>query len=260
MPNAMRAAFAINPMNRPANVTDPARLALLATKWWGADGVNLTVSFMDSPTAALKNKILSYANEWGKYGNIKFSLTNGTGQIRISRGAGGYYSYLGVDILQIPRSQHTMNLEGFTERTSDEEVARVVIHEFGHSLGAAHEHMRREIVNRIDRRKAIAYFARIGWTAQDVDQQVMTPLEEASIRGLATPEADEISVMTYELPGSIMKDGVGVIGGRGLSSLDIQWIGRIYPKADVPPPPPEGEKTLVIKYKGELTIPGWRPV
>ena len=54
----------------------------------------------------------------------------------------------------------TMNLEGFTMRTPESEFLRVVRHEAGHTLGFEHEHMRTQLVQRIDRKKAIAYFRR----------------------------------------------------------------------------------------------------
>ena len=42
--------------------------------------------------------------------------------------------------------------------------------------------MRREFVQRIDPAKAYTYFRRTeGWTKRDVDQQVLTPLSNASI-------------------------------------------------------------------------------
>jgi hypothetical protein len=77
--------------------------------------------------------------------------------VRISRG-GGYWSYLGTDILLIPPSQQTMNLEGFTMNMPETEYRRVIRHEAGHTLGFPHEHMRKELIARIDREKAYDYF------------------------------------------------------------------------------------------------------
>ena len=94
-------------------------------------------------------------------------------------------------------------LQGFTMQTAESEFHRVVRHETGHTLGFPHEHMRRELVQRIDPEKAYKYFAATqGWTKQQVDQQVLTPLGEASIFG--TP-ADQDSIMCYQLPGSITR-------------------------------------------------------
>ena len=89
--------------------------------------------------------------------------------------------------------------------TAESEFKRVIRHEAGHTLGAPHEHMRKELVARIDRQKAYDYFRRTqGWSQQQVDQQVLTPLDDRSIFGTPT---DQTSIMCYQLPGAITKDG-----------------------------------------------------
>jgi len=55
----------------------------------------------------------------------------------------GYWSYLGTDILHIPKNRPTMCLENFSMDTLESEYKRVVRHETGHTLGFPHEHMRR---------------------------------------------------------------------------------------------------------------------
>ena len=121
-----------------------------------------------------------------------------------------------------------MNLQGFTMNTSESEYKRVVRHETGHTLGFPHEHMRRQLIARIDREKAYEYFQRTqGWSRQMVDQQVLTPLDEASL--MSTPP-DETSIMCYQLPGSITRDGRPIIGGTDINATDFAFAGRIYPK------------------------------
>jgi hypothetical protein len=148
--------------------------------------------------------------------------------VRISRGSGGYWSYLGVDITQIPKNRQTMNLERFTVQTPDSEFYRVVRHETGHTLGMPHEHMRAELVAEIDARKATEWFMRTqGWNAQTVQQQVLTPLDERSL--MATP-ADQTSIMCYQLPGSITKSGKPIVGGTDINSTDYEFAAKIYPQ------------------------------
>jgi hypothetical protein len=164
-------------------------------------------------------------NAW--FCGIQFVATSGTGQVRISRGGGGYWSYLGTDILHIAASRQTMNLQGFTMSTRDSEFTRVIRHEAGHTLGFPHEHMRRDLVARIDRRKAYEYFGRTqGWSPTMVDQQVLTPLDERSL--FATP-ADQTSIMCYQLPGSITTDGRPIVGGPDINATDRAFARRIYP-------------------------------
>ncbi len=82
-----------------------------------------------------------------------------TGDVRISTTGMGYWSYLGTDIMLVPKSNPTMNLQGFSMFTRESEYKRVVRHETGHTLGFPHEHLRKEIVANIDPARAYKYFA-----------------------------------------------------------------------------------------------------
>lgn len=228
---AIKVAVDINPANAiPAALPKPGHLAVLRSRYWGAKGVDLTVSFLDNPDQATINKILEAANDWGKKANVKFRYTKSGGQVRIAREPGdGYWSYLGTDILGIPKNEPTMNLDSFTSRTPTSEYNRVVKHEFGHTLGFPHEHVRRQIVERIDKQKCYAYFKKhIGWSKAMVDSQVLTPLEESSL--IATKNAKVDSIMCYQLPGAIMIDGRDVPGGNDISTYDRHLCRKIYPK------------------------------
>jgi hypothetical protein len=118
-------------------------------------------------------------------------------------------------------------------RTSESEFRRVVRHEAGHTLGFDHEHMRGALVRKIDRAKALRYFDLTqGWTPEEIDQQVLTPLSAASIMG--TREADPISIMCYQIPGEITKDGKPIVGGRDINATDFAFAASLYPKRIAP--------------------------
>ena len=232
-----------NPVNAPAiaqfnlasdvDIT-PEMIAVLTSKYWGPARRRLSVSFMETTAADLRRRIVSHMNAWNRTVGISFVETAGTGQVRISRGAGGFFSYLGTDVLHIPTSRQTMNLQGFTMNTSESEYKRVIRHETGHTLGAPHEHMRRTLVARIDPEKAYRFFGAPpnNWSRQTVDQQVLTPLDERSL--MATPP-DETSIMCYQLPGSITRDGRPILGGTDINATDYAFMGRIYPKVGAAP-------------------------
>lgn len=234
---AARVAGQLNPANLPLlgglaigfEPLPPEHLALLTSRYWGSKGVHLTVQFFDTSDASLKARVLSHMNAWGSFANVKFDLTNRQGMVRIARTPGdGYWSYLGTDILHVSVDQPTMNLEGFTANTSEAEFRRVVRHETGHTLGFVHEHLRREIVGRIDQRKALAYFSQTqGWTEQMVYEQVLRPLED---RLLTVNAAEQTSVMTYWFPASITVDGKAIIGGKDITDHDMELAARLYPK------------------------------
>ena len=242
---AAQTAIKVNPVNAPLRmplgrsfgIAAPLRLTLDTGRYWGPSPRMLTVSFMEDTPADLRARIVSHLNAWTLTAGISFHETADTGQVRISRGEGGYFSYLGTDVLLIPQSHQTMNLEAFTMNTPEEEFRRVVRHEAGHTLGFPHEHMRAELVARIDPQSAYDYFLRTqGWDQQTVDEQVLTPLDEESIFG--TP-ADQDSIMCYQLPGEITIDGDPIRGGIDINATDYAFAGTIYPKLSFFPSGPE---------------------
>lgn len=207
----------------------PQSIALITGKRWSSKGVHLSVGFLDGPARDLRSRLLLHMNAWGESANVHFVESRRNPEVRIARAADGYWSYVGTDILSIADDQPTMNLEAFTMQTPESEFHRVVRHETGHTLGFPHEHMRRELVDRIDRKKAIKFFGETqGWTPEEVEQQVLTPLEEAQI--IATPHADPNSIMCYQIPGFLTKDGNPILGGVDIDASDFEFAGEIYPK------------------------------
>ena len=242
LPDEMRVtaaihAIKINPQNAPAqammlvNQPTPFELAVITNKYWHNGGVSLTVGFLDNPPVEVCTKILAHMNAWSKTANVRFTQTNdlSQAQVRISRSEPGYWSYIGTDILQIAQDQPTMNLQGWSAQTPDSEYLRVVRHETGHTIGCPHEHMRQDLVNLIDPDKAIAYYgATQGWTPAQVTAQVLTPYNPNDLIG--TAHSDENSIMCYQIPGNVTKNGQPILGGLDIDATDYQFIASIYPK------------------------------
>ena len=270
-----------NPRNHPAFVgrlasldpgiaITPEHIAVLTEKYWRTGGVRLTVSFLDTPPVALQTRILSHMNAWNETANVSFVATATEGQVRIARTIGdGHWSYLGTDILLAGAGKPTMNLDGFTMNTPDSEFHRVVRHEAGHTLGCPHEHMRADMIARIDRQAAIDYYmASQGWTEEQVVQQVLTPISAGSIRG--TGKSDDLSIMCYQIPASLTVDGVAIPGGSDIDLTDKTFIATIYPKpaqpvaasdttasthpALVPPPLPRDGVEIALASGIRLTV------
>jgi hypothetical protein len=237
---AANTAIKLNPMNRaaverlsmvlPGFIATPQHIAALTTKFWHSGGVKLTVGFLDTPPSDLRARILLHMNAWAQSANVSFTESPTDPQVRIARNEGdGYWSYVGTEILSIPQDQPTMNLDSFTMDVPESEYHRVVRHETGHTMGFVHEHMRQALVNKIDRQKAYRYFLETqGWSQQVVDQQVLTPIEESSLRGTDPPDPN--SIMCYQLPGAITVDGQPIIGGLDIDPTDFQFAAELYPK------------------------------
>ena len=260
---ASRNAVAINPLNFAPSArfgatiggfTDsPMRAAVRINRYWGATGVHLTVGFLDGPPAALQKRILLHMNAWSKTANVRFSPSKTDPDVRIARiendpDNDGYWSYVGTEIREIAADKPTMNLEGFTTTTPDSEFHRVVRHETGHTMGLEHEHMRRQLVEKIDVKKAIAFYAvDQHWSEAEVRDQVLTPIEASSIRG--TAHADPHSIMCYEIPGSITKNGKPIIGGLDIDEMDYAFAKLIYPKSVLANGAGTGKKAKKAKKK-----------
>jgi hypothetical protein len=92
--------------------------------------------------------------------------------------------------------------------------------------------MRKALVDKIDPKKAIEYFMRTqGWSEEEVRQQVLTPLEESSLRGT---KADPKSIMCYQILGELTKNGKPIVGGKDIDKKDAAFAAEIYPKKITP--------------------------
>jgi hypothetical protein len=204
-------------------------LAAVAMKYWRVGGVHLTVGFLDDPEPALRARILGHMNAWGATANVQFVESDESPQVRIARTAGdGHWSYVGTDVLSIAADEPTMNLDSFSMDTPESEYRRVVRHETGHTMGFPHEHMRQQLVARVDRDKAIRYYgATQGWDEQTVIDQVLTPIEDVQL--LETPSPDENSIMCYQIPSSITIDGQPILGGTDIDPIDAEFAALLYP-------------------------------
>jgi hypothetical protein len=227
---------------RPEIPPEPPHIALLTEKYWGVGGKVIPTYFMDTQDTTLKNKLLASFNAWQD--NVKWVESSaGNSLARVSRQRGGYWSYLGTDYAHIPQNQPTMNLERWTLNTPESEWLRVPTHESGHGRGYPHEHLRRALVDFLDRAKTIAYFGQTqGWSPQEVMAQVLTPLDEASL--MATP-ADSDSIMCYQLPASITTNGQPIRGGSHINATDLAFSQQRYPSPNAPPPPPPGTGAVI---------------
>lgn len=234
---AARVAVEIEPRNAPPHVVaasfEPQHVAVMTSKYWGSKPRVLTVEYLDNPTPTFRRMFLEAANSWDC--GVTFVEVARDGMVRLTRDGSGHWSYLGPDILMVPKGEPTMNLQGFTEFTAASEWSRVPPHEIGHTLGMPHEHLRGSIIARLNREAVYAWFARMGWSRQMVDANVFTPVEESALLQPTPPE--ETSIMTYQFESALTLDHVPIVGGTRLTDTDLSYVDLIYPKATGPTPP-----------------------
>lgn len=195
-----------------------------SAKW--TNGAILQVRFLGG-SPSVQQRIKQYARLWESYANIKFNFIEyGNADIRIGFNRGGYWSYAGTIAKRFGQNEQTMNFEGFNDYTSDTELKRTVLHEFGHALGLLHEH--KSPLSRIqwNKQRVYAYFLQTqGWSPSQVDEQV---LNRYSVT-MSNNEYDPTSIMHYPIDRSLTIDGYSVGWNTELSTGDKKLIGEMYP-------------------------------
>jgi len=236
---AMDLSIKENPKNKPKLYpllpgvsSNRAKLALLTGKLWSSGRV-LGAAFLDG-SETQKRKVIENAQIWCKYADIKFDFSAGSGaDIRISFEADpGSWSAVGTDCLHTEYfrlNEPTMNFGWLRDDTDDIEYRRVVVHEFGHALGAIHEHQNPK--GGIKWNIEAVYQAFSGppnnWTKEEIDFNILQKYSEDQINGTTF---DIRSIMLYHFPPELIIGGIGTPGNTKLSAGDKKFIGKMYPK------------------------------
>lgn len=238
---AMQAAIQENPNNSPpklsashkrmgaSSIDAPAKMAVFAGKKW-ADGRTLGVYFMDG-SSTQKARVKAHALRWTQFANIKFDFTasKAAAQIRISFVAdSGSWSYIGTDCLGIAKTKPTMNFGWLRDDTDEVEYERVVVHEFGHALGAIHEHQNPKGGIQWNLPAVYAYFSGPpnNWSKDEIDSNVIA---KYSVDQLNASKYDPDSIMLYQFDGALIKGGKPTKFNTKLSTGDKRFIKRQYP-------------------------------
>jgi hypothetical protein len=171
------------------------------------------------------------AREWTgrSMANLVLNFGAKDADIRIAFKAGnGSWSYIGTDCKRIPRSQPTMNYRWISADSPDDDLRRVVLHEFGHALGLIHEHQSPD--HPINWNRDAVYKDAGGppnnWDKATVDANIFQRYEPGQVT--ATP-VDRDSIMLYAIPAAWTLDGFSVGFNTRLSDTDKKFIREAYP-------------------------------
>jgi hypothetical protein len=237
--HAAAVAIEVNPKNRPVMPPKlsgvsmhPAKMAILTGKKW-AKGQTLGVRFLDgSPTQ--RTKVTTFAQTWMNYASVRLDFKPGAKpDIRVSFKADpGSWSAVGTDCRvksEFPADSPTMNFGWLDDDTDDVEYRRVVTHEFGHALGAIHEHQNPKGGIKWNLPAVYAYFSGPpnNWSKEEIDFNVV---QKYSVDQLNATKFDRKSIMLYAFPAALVIGGKGTPENTQLSTGDKKFIAKMYPK------------------------------
>lgn len=235
------AAIKENPDNSPFARSDEsaspcehagnARLLVAFSKYW-ARGRTLRIEFLRNPPDVITQPIMDAANKWLPHVNLKFKMvTDGPSDIRIGLNEHLNWSEQGTDALLIPQGMPTMEFNAqdlFGPGIKPlPELERIVLHEFGHMLGAVHEHQHPEANIPWNEPVLTALLKQVGYSDELIRKNFLDRYEGADFNH---SPYDRDSIMHFDVPNLLTLGDFEVINtGKGLSPRDIQVMAAVYP-------------------------------
>lgn len=212
---------------KPPPKTFAERLALVnASKW--QPGYAIRARFLDGEPA-LHERVKKFARIWTDFADLRLYFSDDpAADIRVSFKLQGSWSYIGTDCHNVSSADPTMNFGWLTPESPDDEISRVVLHEFGHALGCIHEHQNPAGNIQWNKPAVYAYFAGPpnSWSREEVDHNIF---ETYSKDVTSYSQLDAKSIMMYPIPKEFTTNGFEVGWNNALSESDKQFIKKMYP-------------------------------
>jgi serralysin len=156
-------------------------------------------------------------------------VEGGDADIRVAFEQGdGSWSYLGTMCQQIPSGEPTMNYGWLVPDSDDDELRRVVLHEFGHAFGLIHEHQN---PNRPIAWNRAAVIADLSGPPNNGDEATIENniFKRYDLAELSSTPVDADSIMMYPIPAAWTTDGFSAAMNEELSETDKNFIRDAYP-------------------------------
>jgi serralysin len=224
--NSERYCVCIAPQKQDSN----EKAALLNENRWQSGDV-IHVAFLEGDPS-LQDRVRDVALRWTAPGMANLELRfveSGPADIRIAFLPGkGSWSYLGTYCKQIPADKPTMNYGWLKPDSDDDELQRVVLHEFGHALGLIHEHQNPEGGISWNEPAVIADLSKPpnSWDEATIRHNVLDHYSKDAVTASAV---DGMSIMMYPIPKAWTLDGFSAGLNGDLSAQDVDFIKGAYP-------------------------------
>jgi hypothetical protein len=207
------------------------RAALVKASRWNSGDV-ITISFLDGDPD-VQQKVTDVALGWTVPGlaNLSFNFL-GPGNdalVRISFQHPGSWSVIGTTCRQVTdQTQPTMNFGWLTPDSADDDIRRVVLHEFGHAIGLIHEHQNPAGGIQWNRDAVIRDLSGPpnNWSLDVIEHNMFEPYQAGDTN---FTETDALSIMMYPIPPPWTLDGFSAGLNGSLSPTDKQFIHQQYP-------------------------------
>jgi hypothetical protein len=229
----LQASYQVAINENPANQRSTAaarkkRAAGNHAHFW-APGRTLRIAFV-SGDQAFKDAVIAAASAWQPHINLSLAFVEGSaGEIRISSTPGVYWSAIGTNALLIEEGP-TMHLS--PDLHAPAIFAASVLHEFGHALGAEHEHLHPE--SNIPWNKAAVYAAHGVAADADEDDYARRAVDERYFNLLDASQFDYSpydpqSIMHYPVRQDWTLGDFRIDLNRVLSEKDKAFMAKAYP-------------------------------
>jgi hypothetical protein len=212
----------------PPEALGKARAAIVERYMWPR-GEKINIKFLEGDTA-LQAKVAAVAKEWtGRdMANLEFDFVDSDdADIRIAFMPGrGSWSYIGTDCQNYPEGP-TMNFGWLTADSSDDEIRRVVLHEFGHAIGLIHEHQnpKHPIQWNKDAVERDLSGPPNNWSPEKIKRNMFDKYQPGEV--IAT-DVDKESIMMYPIPKSWTTDGFSAGLNSELTDRDKDLVRSVY--------------------------------
>ena len=191
-------------------------------------GTTLRVQLLGG-SPLVRKKVEEYSQKWSEHANLRISFpTSGPTDIRVGFEEGaGSWSYIGTACDKVDPNEPTMNFGWFSDKTSEEDFAQTILHEFGHALGCIHEHQSPSAGILWNKPVVYEYYEQeYKWEKAKVDKNIFQAYDK-NITQFSS--FDETSIMNYPIPVQLTTNEYSTTWNNELSEADKSFIAGAYP-------------------------------